>query len=126
MHTIRYYLDMITEAEQPYEQWFEDYVDRRPVVRVRGEDGSVRPPRYLYRVISQSEYAAAKKNGVFRPRPGERIHASSRPDRSYANSPEALTVRFAYRDEDGWRAKWGKDLYAVTDQPVPFDRAELV
>ena len=73
--------------------------------------------------MSADEYRTAERLGEFRPRPGQRIHAASHPDRAYADGPDAVTLRFTYRDDDGWRAKWGKELYAVTDQAIPFDRA---
>lgn len=111
--------------KESYEEWVEAYQDGRPVVRVSTPNG-LRPPRYLYRVMSAEEWQAAERSGYFRPRPGERIHAASHPDLAYHSGHDTVTVRFDYRDEDGWQAKWGKELYATTMQPIPFQCATLL
>lgn len=99
--------------------WVEDYVDGEPRVRVRTRDGLV-PPQYVYRVMSRAEYEAAQQRGAFHPGRDGRIHASASPELRYRNSPDDVVVQIRYRDEDGWRAKWGDQLYAITDKPVPF------
>lgn len=110
---------------EQYETWVEAYDNGRPVVRVSDGD-MLRPPQYLYRVLSSNEWQAAQRTGYFRPRRGERIHASAHPDRSYHSGADTVTVRLDYHDEDGWQAKWGKELYAVTHQAIPLERATLL
>jgi hypothetical protein len=108
-----------------YEDWQEVQQDGDLKLRVADGD-QLRVPRFLYRVMGRAEYAAAKRAGAFQPRSGERIHASSRPHLRYANSPDHVVVRFAYDDADGWRPKWGDELYAVTDEAVPFSQATVM
>ena len=103
-----------------YENWSEEYENGVPVIRVNGKF-----PKYLYRVMSIDEYEKAKKIGFFEPRLGERIHASSRPEKKYGDK-NSVVVRFNYDDNDGWRAKWGDKLYAITNNKIPFSRATLV
>lgn len=107
-------------------QWQEAYIDRQVRIRVRNESGALVPPDYLYRVMSRTEYENAKKTGFFRPQPGERIHASEQPLPQHGSGIDSVTVRFDYDDADGWRAKWGDDLYAVTDQPISFNKATVI
>lgn len=123
---MRNLIDLVAILESAdYEDWQE--VRQDGTIKLRVVDGTIlRKPRFLYRVMSRAEYEAAKKTGAFRPRPGERIHASSRPHLRYANGPDHVVVRIEYDDDDGWRPKWGDELYAVTDQPVPFSRATVI
>lgn len=114
----------VYEINESYQHWIEGY-ENGPVVRVSSGDTQV-PPDYLYRVMSREEYETAKQLGEFRPRRGERIHASSRPHNRYGSGIDAVVIRFRYDDADGWRAKWGDELYAVTDEPIPFSRATLI
>jgi hypothetical protein len=111
-----------------FETWTEAYVDGlpHPTVGVRRPDGGVAPPTFLYRVMSRAEFDAARASGAFAPRPGERIHAASRPHIRYADPGDVVVVRFRWDDGDGWRAKWGDELYAVTDRAIPFGRADGV
>lgn len=83
------------------------------------------PPTYLYRIMSRAEYAAPQKAGHFIHHRGERIHAANRLVSKYLDG-DCVAVRFRYHAEDGWRPKWGDELYAATDGPVPVDHAELV
>ena len=115
--------NLINICEQ---DWRETYVNGRPVVRIANDSGQLVPPDYLYRVMSRDEYNAAKRVGAFRPLPGERIHASEQPMLQYGSGVDSVVVKFKYDDADGWRAKWGDRLYAVTDKDIPFDRATLV
>lgn len=103
-------------------EWIESYENGKIVLRT--ESGQL--PDFLYRFMSPKEYALAVKRGAFYPMPGERIHASERPEKRYSEHDSVL-VRFTFHEEDGWRPKWGGDtLYAVTDGPVPFDHGELL
>jgi hypothetical protein len=117
---------IIAARQGQYETWVEVADQGRPVIRARRADGSMHLPTALYRVMAAEEFAQAEKSGTFLPKPGERIHASSRPISRYANPGEVVVVRFRYTEADGWRAKWGDELYAVTDQPIPFTRADVV
>lgn len=105
-----------------YETWREIYKDNSAVLAT--EDGS--PPKFLYRVMSKNEYEIAKKTGYFRPRVGERIHASSEPQRRYMSGYDDVIVRFDYNEEDGWRPKWGDELYAITNKSIPFSRSHVI
>jgi hypothetical protein len=111
---------------EDYESWIEAYDNGTPVIRVINADGKEQAPQYLYRVMAVDEWNIAKRTGVFKPRPGERIHASSQPHQTYGSGIDTVTVRFDYHATDGWRAKWGDELYAVTNQSIPFDHATMI
>jgi hypothetical protein len=93
---------------------------RIPVVTQTGEE-----PRFLYRVMSPAEFAAAEKTGVLRSR-DDRIHAAERPHLQYCQPGVNLIVRIDYHFEDGWRAKWAADEVVAIADEVPFDRLTIV
>lgn len=94
------------------------HVDGRVLPRLA--DGTA--PDYLYRIMSIAEWDEAREQGYLSSREG-RIHADIEPHFQYAEPGDNnVLVRIAYRDEDGWRAKWSSmGCLAITDS-VPTDR----
>lgn len=107
------------------QHWQEVYVDGRPVVRTE-RAGKLLPPQYVYRVMARKEYEEAKQTGFYEPRHGQRIHASEYPRATFGSGIDSVTVRIDYDDADGWQAKWGDQLYVVTDHPIPFSKGLVV
>lgn len=108
------------------QDWIERYDPKTREIRVGIRSGDdIVPPEFLYRIMSLTELQKAKDSGYFRPLPGERIHASSRPVPAYSQSEDDVIVKLRYSDDDDWKAKWGmagSEIYAVTDKPIPIDR----
>lgn len=102
----------------------EAYVSGKVLPRLRNGE----PPKFLFRVMSSAEYEAGSR-GAFKPRPGERIHASLHPDFSYCEPGDSnVLVRITYSDADGWTAKQTTSMgvVAVTYDPIPKHRVELI
>jgi hypothetical protein len=120
---MRDFIQIIESAEEP--RLIEGpWVDGRCLPRL--QDGSV--PRYLFRVMSRAEYETGAGTRRFMSRDG-RLHASARPEVGYSDGYDNVLVAIAYRDEDGWKAKWGmggSTLYAITNDPIPASRVHML
>lgn len=99
--------------------------------------GTVRPPKYLFRAVSEEEYQGALKNGYLQSDGRMNLIATEGTvaafrDPTYylpgklASSPmgEHLgrVLRIQYHDEDGWLLD--TDGYVKTPERVPFDRVD--
>jgi len=105
-----------------YEKWIEHHENGNPLIRIN-RDGKLFEPSFLYRVVSKDEYKQIHQRGYIEPSPFyNRIHASSEPQCRYGD----IVLQIKYVESDGWVAKWGDELYAVTDRKIPFNRIERV
>lgn len=109
---------LVKYLKESYEEWVEGYEKSSHGLRMVLRTADGKPPSYLYRVMSRNEYDSAVEKGAFYPKPGERIHAANRPLWQHTGA-DTVVVQFRYDARDGWRPKWGDELYAVTDGPIP-------
>ncbi len=95
--------------------------------------GAARPPKHVYRVMSEGEWQQAKQRGYIKT--DERMNLSSdegtvtslRSTGAFYAPPDGSdyrVVRIKYADEDGWRTD-PIDGYIKTDSRIPFDRVDM-
>lgn len=102
--------------------------------------GSERPPRWLYRAISEEEWTGIKESGYLQSDgrmnlgPGEGTVVSLDDPRFYlpgklhSDAPgtyDGRIIRIKYRDEDGWILD-PNDQYVKTQKPVPISSIDMV
>lgn len=78
-------------------------------------------PKYLYRIMSPAEWAAAQKVGYLSSFDG-RIHASEHPLFQYCEPGENVLIKILYVFDDGWRAKWTSDEVVAIADHIPITR----
>jgi ribosomal protein S18 acetylase RimI-like enzyme len=98
--------------------------------------GTLRPPRYLFRAISEEDYQASLARGYLLS--DQRMNLAEEGTVAAVNDPTfylpgklassepgehlGRVVRIEYRDEDGWLLD--RDGYVKTPQPIPMERID--